>query len=246
MRFSSSLPKALVTLAFLGFDHLCVAQGVRVSLLVKLNPPAGTNRGAMANAGNRDQVVAWLTPRHLVPASISGPATPAHDYVLTQQNKVFSPHLLVIPVGSSVQFPNLDPFFHNVFSLYNGRRFDLGLYEAGSRRSVRFDQEGVSYIFCNIHPEMGAVIVSLSTPYYAISAPDGSIQINAVPPGDYEVNLWSESVAADQSAAARRQIHVGTDSVRLQAIDLPRMTSLQTRHLNKFGNEYRKPDQTPY
>ena len=103
---------------------------------------------------------------------------------MIQKNKQFDPHMLVVPVGSMVQFPNHDPFFHNVFSLYNGKRFDLGLYETGSERGVRFDREGVSYIFCNIHPEMGAVILALSTPYYDMSA-DGAIVIPRVPPGKY-------------------------------------------------------------
>ena len=80
------------------------------------------------------------------------PALKPVDAVLRQKNKAFDPHLLVITKGSSVQFPNLDPWFHNVFSLFNGKKFDLGLYEAGTSRTVHFDREGVSYIFCNIHP----------------------------------------------------------------------------------------------
>jgi len=90
-------------------------------------------------------------------------------YRLIQKDKMFTPHLLVVPIGSQVEFPNQDPFFHNVFSLFNGKRFDLGLYESGTSRSVRFDREGVSYIFCNIHPEMGAIVLALNTPYYGIS-----------------------------------------------------------------------------
>ena len=92
-------------------------------------------------------VVLWLTA---VGAPVVPPAT--GHFRLAQKNKQFEPHLLVIPVGSTVDFPNLDPFFHNVFSLYKGKRFDLGLYEAGSSRSVHFDRPGVSFIFCNIHP----------------------------------------------------------------------------------------------
>ena len=68
--------------------------------------------------------------------------------------------MLVVPVGSVVAFPNRDPFFHNVFSLFEGKRFDLGLYEAGSTRDVLFDKPGVSYIFCNIHAEMSAVVIA--------------------------------------------------------------------------------------
>ena len=81
--------------------------------------------------------------------------------------------MLVVPAGSLVEFPNRDPFFHNVFSLFEGKRFDLGLYEAGTTRTVRFDRPGISYIFCNIHPEMSAVIITVSTPLYAIAKEDG-------------------------------------------------------------------------
>jgi hypothetical protein len=89
------------------------------------------------------------------------PASPAQTPRLVQKNKSFEPHILVIPAGSMVEFPNHDPFFHNVFSLFEGKRFDLGLYEAGTSRMVRFDRPGISYIFCNIHPEMSAVIITL-------------------------------------------------------------------------------------
>ena len=115
---------------------------------------------------------------HAVPAAIwLEPLTanpdlsflPHGHYTLLQKNRTFVPHLQIIPVGTVVQFPNADPFFHNVFSLFNGKRFDLGLYEAGSSKSVTFTREGVSYIFCNIHPEMSAVVIALSTPLYAVA-----------------------------------------------------------------------------
>ena len=104
-------------------------------------------------------MVVWLTP--LKPDG--RPAATGHPgpFRLVQKDKMFTPHLLVVPTGTSVEFPNEDPFFHNVFSLFNGQRFDLGLYESGTSRAVRFDREGVSYIFCNIHPEMGAVVLAL-------------------------------------------------------------------------------------
>jgi hypothetical protein len=88
--------------------------------------------------------VIWLEPLAGTPAL---PFPPHGHYTLLQKNRTFSPHLQVIPVGSVVQFPNSDPFFHNVFSLFNGKRFDLGLYEAGSSKSVTFPRAGVSYIF---------------------------------------------------------------------------------------------------
>ena len=109
-------------------------------------------------------MVLWLT-------SVGGAATPSSPPQpdsnrprLVQKNKSFEPHVLVVPVGSSVEFPNRDPFFHNVFSLFEGKRFDLGLYEAGSTRNVVFDKPGISYIFCNIHSEMSAVVIAVEQP----------------------------------------------------------------------------------
>jgi len=96
----------------------------------------------MKDASN---VVVWLvpqTPGLIAPASNENP-----QYRIVQHNKMFEPNFLVVPVGSVVDFPNLDPWFHNVFSLYRGKKFDLGLYEAGSHKQVKFDRPGASYIF---------------------------------------------------------------------------------------------------
>ena|ERR1700757_1221329 len=135
--------------------------------------------------------VVWLTP--LTDPADSTRAVPSADshLRLVQKNKSFEPHLLVVPVGTAVEFPNHDPFFHNVFSLFEGRRFDLGLYEAGSTRTVHFDRPGISYIFCNIHPEMSAVVIALSTRLYALSDSGGRISIAGVPAGCYVLHVWS-------------------------------------------------------
>jgi len=103
--------------------------------------------------GDRSNVVAWLTALDDRPGLHTvSQGTPHQPPRLVQKDKRFSPHVVVVPAGTSVEFPNHDPFFHNVFSLFEGKRFDLGLYEAGTTRMVRFDRTGVSYIFCNIHP----------------------------------------------------------------------------------------------
>ena len=247
MRFNSAF--LLVSLlAAATSSSRCGAQGVTVSLHVSIAS------GALANerkphsvmAEDTKAVVAWLQPMSDVDSRLHPAAAPAHTFTLTQKNKRFSPHMLVIPTGSSVEFPNLDPFFHNVFSLYNGRRFDLGLYQAGSWRSVRFDQEGVSYIFCNIHPEMGAVIVSLSTPYYGVSDDDDQITIAHVPPGDYELNVWSQNVSVAELAGAKHAIHVEAQNITLPAIRFRRTSEPSRDHLNKFGEPYKRSEQTPY
>jgi plastocyanin len=198
---------------------------------VNFNPAAGKSRTTDAPPG----VVAWLTP--LSGKTNAASAGENRIFRMVQKNKRFDPHLLVVPIGSLVLFPNHDPFFHNVFSLYNGKRFDLGLYETGSERGVRFDREGVSYIFCNIHPEMGAVILALSTPYYSISA-DGAFSISSVPPGRYMLNVWSEGATQESMAAARQQVTVGPDRTSLGEVSLVATPSPLAHHANKFGSPY--------
>ena len=207
------------------------AQSHDVTLHVNLTP--GSARRRVHNISPPS--VAWLVPAGDDPATTPAPA--ARTFRMVQKNKQFTPHLLVVPVGSMVEFPNEDPFFHNGFSLFNGKRFDLGLNETGSARGVRFDREGVSYIFCNIHPEMGAVILALSTPYYAVSH-DGDIAIPKVPPGRYTLNLWAEGATAASLTAAKRPVTVSSDGAILGAIDLVAAPSPITHHANKFGESY--------
>lgn len=161
--------------------------------------------------------------------------------VLAQKNKAFEPHLLVVTKGSSVEFPNHDPWFHNVFSLFDGKRFDLGLYEAGSSRTVRFDREGISYIFCNIHPEMSAVVVVLGTPYFAVTNKDGEFSIPNVPAGRYTLHVWNESAQPAKAEALSREVQVGDAARSLGVIRVP-VTQLATMpHKNKYGQDYEPP-----
>src|SRR5260221_6152424 len=134
--------------------------------------------GPKTESSRAENVVVWLSP---IGAHAASRPFPNHPLRLTQHNKSFEPHLLVVPVGAVVQFPNRDPFFHNVFSLFEGNRIDLGLYEAVTTRNVSFDRPGVSYIFCNIHAEMSAVVIALDTPYFGISNRKGEIVIPNVP-----------------------------------------------------------------
>ncbi|MBB5059692.1 plastocyanin [Granulicella aggregans] len=192
--------------------------------------------GSTSRPGPTEAVV-WLSPLNPVPAFTPTPSKT--QFVLAQKDKRFSPHLLVVPVGSSVDFPNLDPFFHNVFSLFNGKRFDLGLYEGHTHRSVQFDREGVSYIFCNIHPDMGAVVVSLGTPYYAVSLPDGSFQLRGVPNGRYRLSVWAENATAERLAALSRIVEVAPQQLQLGTLNLEIDGNTMAHHLNKYGEAYK-------
>lgn len=182
--------------------------------------------------------VIWLEPSH---GTAALPFNPRGPYTLLQKNRTFIPHLQVVPVGSVVQFPNADPFFHNVFSLFDGKRFDLGLYEAGTSKSVTFSREGVSYIFCNIHPEMSAVVLALSTPLYAIADRADSFHLGGIPPGDYVLHFWIEGVPQPALAALDRPLHLADHSVDLGEINAP-VSGIRT-HKNKFGEAY--PPTTP-
>ncbi len=210
------------------------AQDVTVTADVALVTSA--KRSKAQGAGN---VVLWLTPigGSAVPgSSTQSPARPR----LAQKNKSFEPHVLVVPVGSVVEFPNRDPFFHNVFSLFEGKRFDLGLYEAGSTRNVVFDKPGVSYIFCNIHSEMSAVVVAVSTPYYGISDPRGRVTIPRVPPGRYTLRIWYEQTLPEALNNLTREVTVSEDASSLGAMRLP-ATSAPPTHQNMYGRDYPPP-----
>ena len=181
--------------------------------------------------------VIWLEPVQGVPNRAVVPG----KFTLLQKNKTFIPHLLVVPVGSSVAFPNADPFFHNVFSLFDGKRFDLGLYEAGSTRRVVFSRQGVSYIFCNIHSGMSAVVIALDTPLYSIANQNGEFRISGVPDGDYDLHVWAEGEAQGALDKLTRRIHVKGAVIDLGEIHAGKS---KQRHLNKFGRPY-EPDSVP-
>ncbi len=187
--------------------------------------------------------VVWLKPlQPLDPAA----AEPHKPYTLLQKNRSFIPHVLVVPVGSNVNFPNEDPFYHNVFSLFDGKRFDLGLYEAGSTKTVTFSREGVSYIFCNIHPEMSAVVVALATPFFATADRSGSAELHDVPAGDYELHVWAEGVPQPVLNRLTRKVHIADRQGDLGVVTIPVTPVRAGSHLNKFGQPYDQPSNSPY
>ena len=197
---------------------------------------AKTRRGAIPGT------VVWLTPMTGGGGDVPGlPASLPANPRLVQRNKSFDPHILVVPVGSMVEFPNRDPFFHNVFSLFEGKRFDLGLYEAGTSRMVRFDRLGISYIFCNIHPQMSAVVITMATPLYAISNRDGLLSLAGVPYGRYMLHVWSEGMGPENAQPLTREITIAENASSLGVIRVPEATGQRMAHKNKYGREYDEP-----
>ncbi len=220
-----------------GLLLLCVlassafAQTVHVSGHVDI----ASKKGPAKDASN---VVVWFIPRNA-----AAPPAPAKSYRLTQQDKRFTPHLLIVPVGAAVEFPNKDPFFHNVFSVYEGTPFDLGLYESGSSKTIHFNRSGASYIFCNIHPEMSAIVLALKTPYYATSNAHGDYSLD-LPPGEYELGLWYERARPEDLKNLARHVTISTEAPEVARITVTEVPSLAEGHKNKYGQSYE--GESPY
>jgi plastocyanin len=219
----------------------CLSHAATVQVEIQSNASdARTNR----NSNSSHEIVVWLSAR---PGSVDPQlvAPVPGRFRIEQKDKTFHPHLLVVPLGSLVEFPNRDPFFHNVFSQFNGKRFDLGLYEAGTSRAVRFDHEGASYIFCNIHSQMAAVIIAVGTRFYTVLKAGGKAELKDVPPGDYVLHVWREGVEHSQLARLSQQIHLTGANIEASPIQMP-PANPPAPHKNKFGEEYPPEDSSPY
>lgn len=134
-------------------------------------------------------------------AAAGGPARPA----VRQEGLSFVPHVLPVVRGTTVEFPNADPVFHNVFSLSHAASFDLGRYPRGEAKSIRFDTPGLVKVFCHIHADMSAVVMVLDNPFFAVPDASGRYHIDGLPPGAYRVTGWHE------------RAHKVTQDVRIEA-----------------------------
>lgn len=247
----TSAAKALGGLFFLlSYGSVAQVSAPEKSVTVHfvISQPAATSiskapAGKLPDASN---VVVWLTPLDRTGLAAATSALAQHPPQLVQRNKTFEPHILIVPVGTMVEFPNKDPFFHNIFSLYDGRRFDLGLYESGTKRSVRFDRPGVSFLFCNIHAEMSAVVVSVDTPYFGLSDRDGNVVIGNVPLGRYQLNVWSERGSPEQLKELTRVVTISDSSRSLGPIQIVQNPSFTAAHKNKYGLDYVPPPNADY
>ena len=238
----------LILAACLSVGYAAATQENAVVLYVSIqNEASGRIEKSVNSPSQLTGVVVWLQPLDASAAKIL-PAVqqPAKRPRIVQKNKSFQPHLTVVHVGSVVDFPNHDPFFHNVFSLFDGKRFDLGLYEAGATNSVRFDRVGVSYLFCNIHPDMSAVVVTLDTPYYAVSDKSGKVIIPDVPDGRYELHVWYERSLPEPLKNLSRIARISAESRDLGTIVIPEDPSFTPTHKNKYGQDYAPPPKQGY
>ena len=185
-----------------------------------------TDRGGRT-APDVEQAVVWLVARGTIPA-----VAPARADVTTER-RTFSPHVTVVPVGSTIRFPNRDGFNHNVFSLTEGNSFDLGLYERGEGKTTVFTNAGVVNVFCNVHSTMSAIVVVRNTPWFAQPSVDGSFTIGNVPPGQYVLHTWHE-----RAQESTQPVTVAATGLQLPDLQLDARGFVQREHLNKFGRPY--------
>lgn len=159
---------------------------------------------------------------------------------MSQKNKTFLPHVLPVIAGTTIDFPNFDPIFHNAFSSYSGQVFDVGLYPPGKSRSVRFVRPGVVRVFCNIHPSMSAVILVLETPYFVKTARDGSWSLD-VPPGTYQMDVFHERASELTLQSLSRRVVVTDQAQKLPPVAVSEAGYLPVPHKNKYGQDYTAP-----
>ncbi|HEX8619522.1 MAG TPA: hypothetical protein VF911_18220 [Thermoanaerobaculia bacterium] len=161
----------------------------------------------------------------------------AGTFSMTTRQKAFLPHVIAVPAGSTISFPNEDPISHNLFSLTPAYTFDLGLYRKGPGKSRKFDTPGVVNVYCNVHPNMSAVVHVMATPYYAFADAKGEYSIEA-PAGKYRLIAWNE-----QGGSVTSEIEVKSDGTVAGATQLTidGRNFRATQHTNKHGQAYKAP-----
>lgn len=168
---------------------------VAVALLVEHSGLAGTIEGRIRSRTQTADLANFVISVEDIDGSFPVPSDPA---IMDQKGLRFSPHVLVIQVGTTVEFPNSDPMSHNVFSISDAKRFNLGLYARGTVRRLKFDKPGVAELLCNVHLEMSGYIVVVKTPYFARTDSPGTYRIEGVPAGRHRVRCWHQHLPTQE------------------------------------------------
>lgn len=184
-------------------------------------------------------VAVWLEPLKGAAEAATGRAR------MLQKDKMFLPHVLAIQAGTTVDFPNADPIFHNAFSNYDGQIFDVGLYPPGSSRGVHFKRAGVVRVFCNIHADMSAVIVVAPGPWFEVTKADGAFDLKNVPPGEYRLQVFHERASEATLKALSRVVTVREGGLNLGVLTVSESGYLPVPHMNKHGQHYEAPPDGP-
>jgi plastocyanin len=184
-----------------------------------------------------EETLIWLEP---LAARHAARRTPA-AFQITTRGKMLVPHVLAVPAGSSISFPNEDPISHNLFSLSASNAFDLGLYRKGPGKTQKFEAPGVVNIYCNVHPNMSAVLHVMPTPYYAWADAAGNYSVD-VPPGKYRLVAWNEQGGQSESTVDVTSTGVAGNV----ALTIDSRNARLKQHLNKEGKPYQSPARREY
>ena len=205
---------------FLAAASLLVASAAEGGLV------SGVVRTAVAPGARPATAVVYAEP-----VDAAAPRRPGR-FALRQKNKTFQPSVLAIPSGSTVEFPNEDAIFHNVFSLSGPQPFDLGLYRGGASRSSTFTSPAAYRVFCNIHPQMTALIVVVPTPFVTLADAAGRYSLD-LPPGRYRLTALS-----DRAAAVTAEVNSLAGAVTASELQLDESRFVSVAHKNKHGQDY--------
>jgi plastocyanin len=220
------MPTRFFTLGALLFVLLSAAGGPRAA-------------GSPASLSGRVQLLKGGSPRPDASNAVVWIEGPRRDggagqlFRMTQESKRFTPRVLVVPRQGTVEFPNRDPVFHNVFSVSGANRFDLGLYRSGASKSRSFPEPGLVRVYCNIHPQMVGFLLVVDSDFAAITDRNGAFRFEGVPAGSWTLHAWHEegtetSVPLSVPAAGDAPLTISIDTTAYRPVP----------HKNKYGKEY--------
>jgi plastocyanin len=200
-------------------------------LVLSLSAQAASVAGRIRFVGRAPGVAA---PTVVYAEALDGARVQPGQFKMAQKNKSFAPHVLAVPARSTISFPNEDSIFHNVFSLSRPNPFDLGLYRSGASKDQTFSAPATYRVFCNIHPQMSAVILVLPTSYITEADNSGNYRLD-LPARRYRITAWSE-----RAQPASTELTVGNLAINVPDLSLDETKFVDAPHKNKFGQDYPK------
>lgn len=183
---------------------------------------------AMPDASN---VVVWIDG-----LTLQGAPAGVVKAEMKSEHKSFLPRTIAVPKNAAVDFPNMDPIYHNVFSVSPGNRFDLGLYRSGTSKPNVFHEPGLVRVYCNIHPQMIGFVMVVDSSFVAVTGKDGVFRFHGVPPGSYKLKAWHEEGGETELPAV---VRAGADAALTITLDASQYRP--QAHKNKYGKDYPPP-----
>jgi plastocyanin len=213
---------------------------VLVAFLVTASAAAGTVTGKVTlvkdgkELPDASNVVVWVEGTR----KPGTPPAPAKSGEMKQASKRFQPRVVAVPKNSTVEFPNLDPIYHNVFSVSGANRFDLGLYRSGASKPRTFEEAGLVRVYCNIHPQMVGFVMVVDSDYVTVTPASGEFELENVPAGARVLKVWHEAAAAELSIPITVKAS-GAETAAPIRIDVSAYKP--ESHKNKYGKDYKPP-----